>query len=165
MQTELLKMGALVPMSLKQSAIDDQTAQVINQSREHIADPLERYARLRVLKAIVDKAVEETGASAEYFCEQHNLGSDGNDFIYKGMIFRRQFVLDYRYSENATDLNGNPLPYKQTLQSIEKLKKQLELQKKLLKGYEGQIEHAHPNMVPDVVRVVLTYRGLNPKEL
>jgi hypothetical protein len=161
MQTEIISLNPLVPKSsLKQSAVEDFTAQVIDNAKAFIPDPLDRYARLRVLKTIIDKVVEDAGAQAEFFCEQRNIGSDGNDFNYNGLIFRRQFILDYNYAANATDIKGKRIPYKETLREIQYYDDQLKSNKKILKGYEAQIELAHPNMVPDVVRVAMSYRGV-----
>ena len=165
MQTEIISLERLVPKSsLKQKRVEDFTAQVIDNAKAIIPDPLDRYARLRVLKTIIDKVVEDAGAQAEYFCEQRNIGSDGNDFIYNGLIFRRQFILDYNYAANATDIEGKTIPYKKVKGKIDYYKRRTEVQKKILKGYEAQIELAHPNMVPDVVRVTMSYRGLDPKD-
>lgn len=161
MQTEIISLNPLAPMSsLKQSAVDDFTAQVINNAKEIIPDPLDRYARLRVLKSIIDKVVEDAGAQAEYFCEQRNIGSDGNDFNYNGLIFRRQFILDYNYAANATEITGDTIPYKETVRAIEFFKGKMEDQKKLLEVCKARIKLAHPNMVPEVVRVTMSYRGV-----
>ena len=164
MQTEIISLNPLAPMSsLKQSAVDDFTAQVINNAKEIIPDPLDRYARLRVLKTIIDKVVEDAGAQAEYFCEQRNIGSDGNDFNYNGQIFRRQFILDYNYAANATDEQGNKLNYNKALADVITKKQELETAKTYVLYLKKKIELAHPNMVPEVVRVTMSYRGLDPK--
>lgn len=165
MQTEIISLEQLVPKSrLLQSAVDDFTAQVINNAKEIIPDPLDRYARLRVLKTIIDKVVEDAGAQAEYFCEQRNIGSDGNDFNYNGQIFRRQFILDYNYAANATDEQGNKLNYNKALADVITKKQELETAKTYVQYLKKKIELAHPNMVPDVVRVTMSYRGLDPKD-
>ena len=164
MQTEIISLEQLVPKSrLLQSAVDDFTAQVINNAKEIIPDPLDRYARLRVLKTIIDKVVEDAGAQAEYFCEQRNIGSDGNDFNYNGLIFRRQFILDYNYAANATDEQGNKLNYNKALADVITKKQELETAKTYVLYLKKKIELAHPNMVPEVVRVTMSYRGLDPK--
>ena len=164
MQTEIISLNPLAPMSsLKQSAVDDFTAQVINNAKEIIPDPLDRYARLRVLKTIIDKVVEDAGAQAEYFCEQRNIGSDGNDFNYNGLIFRRQFILDYNYAANATDEQGNKLNYNKALADVITKKQELETANTYVRYLKKKIELAHPNMVPEVARVTMSYRGLDPK--
>ena len=161
MQTEIISLNPLAPMSsLKQSAVDDFTAQVINNAKEIIPDPLDRYARLRVLKSIIDKVVEDAGAQAEYFCEQKNIGSDGNDFNYNGLIFRRQFILDYNYAANATDKKGNKLNYNKALADVITKKQELDTAKTYVQYLKKKIERAHPNMVPEVARVTMSYRGL-----
>lgn len=165
MQTEIISLNPLAPMSsLKQSAVDDFTAQVINNAKEIIPDPLDRYARLRVLKTIIDKVVEDAGAQAEYFCEQRNIGSDGNDFNYNGLIFRRQFILDYNYAANATDEQGNKLNYNKALADVITKKQELETANTYVRYLKKKIELAHPNMVPEVARVTMSYRGLDPKD-
>ena len=165
MQTEIISLNPLAPMSsLKQSAVDDFTAQVFNNAKEIIPDPLDRYARLRVLKSIIDKVVEDAGAQAEYFCEQRNIGSDGNDFNYNGLIFRRQFILDYNYAANATDEQGNKLSYNKALADVITKKQELETAKTYVLYLKKKIELAHPNMVPEVARVTMSYRGLDPKD-
>ena len=163
MQTEIISLIPLAPMSsLKQSALDDFTAQVINNAKEFIPDPLDRYARLRVLKTIIDKVVEDAGAQAEFFCEQRNIGSDGNDFNYNGLIFRRQFILDYNYAANATDKKGKKLNYKKALADVITKKQELDTAKTYVQYLKKKIELAHPNMVPEVARVTMSYRGLDP---
>ena len=165
MQTEIISLNPLAPMSsLKQSAVDDFTAQVINNAKAFIPDPLDRYARLRVLKTIIDKVVEDAGAQAEYFCEQRNIGSDGNDFNYNGLIFRRQFILDYNYAANATDEQGNKLNYNKALADVITKKQELETANTYVRYLKKKIELAHPNMVPEVARVTMSYRGLDPKD-
>lgn len=165
MQTEIISLNPLAPMSsLKQSAVDDFTAQVIDNAKEFIPDPLDRYARLRVLKTIIDKVVEDAGAQAEYFCEQRNIGSDGNDFNYNGLIFRRQFILDYNYAANATDEQGNKLNYNKALADVITKKQELETANTYVRYLKKKIELAHPNMVPEVARVTMSYRGLDPKD-
>lgn len=165
MQTEIISLNPLAPMSsLKQSAVDDFTAQVINNAKAFIPDPLDRYARLRVLKTIIDKVVEDAGAQAEYFCEQKNIGSDGNDFNYNGLIFRCQFILDYNYAANATDEQGNKLNYNKALADVITKKQELETAKTYVLYLKKKIELAHPNMVPEVARVTMSYRGLDPKD-
>lgn len=163
MQTEIISLIPLAPMSsLKQSAVDDFTAQVINNAKEFIPDPLDRYARLRVLKTIIDKVVEDAGAQAEFFCEQRNIGSDGNDFNYNGLIFRRQFILDYNYAANATDKKGKKLNYNKALADVITKKQELDTAKTYVQYLKKKIELAHPNMVPEVARVTMSYRGLDP---
>ena len=165
MQTEIISLERLVPKSsLKQKRVEDFTAQVIDNAKAFIPDPLERYARLRVLKTIIDKVVEDAGAQAEFFCEQRNLGSEGTDFTYNGLVFRRQFILDYNYAANATEITGDTIPYKETERVIDYLKGKIEDQKKLLEVCKARIKIAHPNMVPEVVRVTMSYRGLDPTD-
>ena len=62
--------------------------------------------------------------------------------------------MDYNYAANATNVKGKRIPYKETLREIQYYDDQLKSNKKILKGYKEQIKLAHPNMVPDVVRVV-----------
>ena len=159
----LLTEQEIISFSLNQRAVDDYTAQVIN-TLNGIINPVERYAVARCLKNIFDKACENSGVASEAYCEQENIGSDGKEFelysvtknpAHKGVWLSRQFTMDYNYAANATDINGEKIPYKATLQEIEYNNNELKANKATLKGYEAKIKLAHPNMVPNVVRVVM----------
>lgn len=158
----------VVQFPLNQRAVNDYTAQVIN-TLNGIVNPVERYVVARCLKNIFDKACEECGAAAEAYCEKEDIGSDGKEFelfevtknpAHKGVWLNRQFILDYNYAANATDTNGETIPYKETERVIDYLKGKIEDQKKLLKCCKTRIELAHPNMVPDVVRVVFKLNSI-----
>ena len=168
----LLTEQEIISFPLNQRAVDDYTAQVIN-TLNGIENPVERYVVARLLKKIFDQACENCGAAAEAYCEKENIGSDGKEFelypvtknpAHKGVWTIRQFDMDYNYAANATDIEGKTIPYKKVKGKIDYYKRRTEVQKKILKGYEAQIELAHPNMVPDVVRVSMSYRGLDPKD-
>ena len=62
----------------------------------------------------------------------------------------------------AADFEGInvTIPYKETVRAIEFFKGKMEDQKKLLEVCKARIKLAHPNMVPEVVRVTMSYRGL-----
>ena len=148
---------------LNQGAVDDHTAQVIN-ILNGITNAVERYAVARCLKTIFDKACENCGDAAEAYCEKANIGSDGKEFelftltqnkAHKNVWLIRQFDMDYNYAANATNVKGKRIPYKKTLREIQYYDDQLKTNKKILKGYKEQIKLAHPNMVPEVVRVVM----------
>lgn len=158
----LLTEQEIIYFPLNQGAVNDYTAQVIN-TLNGITNAAERYAVARCLKTIFDKACEECGAAAEAYCEKENIGSDGKEFelypltknpAHKGVWTIRQFDMDYNYAANATNVKGKRIPYKETLREIQYYDDQLKSNKKILKGYKEQIKLAHPNMVPDVVRVV-----------
>ena len=164
----LINEQEIISFPLNQRAVNDYTAQVIN-TLNGITNPVERYAVARCLKEIFDKACANSGAAAETYCEEENIGSDGKEFelfevtknpALKKVWLNRQFVLDHDYAANATDINGETIPYRMVKRKIDDLKKQIEAQKKILKGYEAQIELAHPNMVPDVVRIVFKLNSI-----
>lgn len=158
----LINQQETTSFSLNQRAVDDYTAQVIN-ILNGIVNPVERYAVARCLKNIFDQACENCGDAAEAYCEIENIGSDGKEFelysvtenpAHKKVWLNRQFDMDYNYAANATNVKGKRIPYKETLQEIKYHDKELKANKKILKGYKEKIKLAHPNMVPDVVRVV-----------
>ncbi len=134
----LLTEQEIISFPLNQRAVDDYTAQVIN-TLNGIENPVERYVVARLLKKIFDKACEECGAAAEAYCEKEN---------------------DYNYAANATNVKGKRIPYKETLREIQYYDDQLKANKKILKGFKEQIKLAHPNMVPDVVRVVFKLNSI-----
>lgn len=164
----LINQQEITSFPLNQRAVDDFTAQVIN-TLNGIENPVERYVVARLLKKIFDQACEDCGAAAEAYCEKENIGSDGKEFelyavtknpAHKGVWLNRQFNLDHNYAANATDIDGETIPYNMVKRKIDDLKRQIEAQKKILKGYEAQIELAHPNMVPEVVRVVFKLNAI-----
>lgn len=164
----LINQQETTSFSLNQRAVDDYTAQVIN-ILNGIVNPVERYAVARCLKNIFDKACENCGAAAEAYCETENIGSDGKEFelypitgnpAHKNVWLVRQFILDYNYAANATGFDGEVIPYKETIREIEDLNDRLEAKKKLLNSYKTQIKLTHPNMVPDVVRVVFKLNSI-----
>lgn len=158
----LIKQQEIISFPLNQRAVDDYTAQVIN-ILKGVVNPVERYAVARLLNYIFDKACGDCGGSAEAYCEEKNIGSDGKEFelfevtenpAHKGVWLNRQFDMDYNYAANATDDKGKLIPYKKTLREIKYHDKQLKAKKSTLKGYKKQIKLAHPNMKANVVRVV-----------
>lgn len=164
----LINQQETTSFSLNQRAVNDYTAQVIN-ILNGIVNPVERYAVARCLKNIFDKACENCGVAAEAYCETENIGSDGKEFelysvtenpAHKNIWLVRQFILDYNYAANATDIDGEDIPYDETVQVIEILNKKVQDQKKLLKCFEEQIKLTHPNMVPKVVRVVFKLNAI-----
>ena len=167
----LLAEQEIIYFSLNQRAVNDYTAQVIN-TLNGITNAAERYAVARCLKTIFDKACEECGAAAEAYCEKENIGSDGKEFelypltlnpAHKNVWLIRQFNLDYNYAANATDENGNKLLYNQALADVIYKEQLLKNAKTFVRFLKKKIELAHPNMVPEVVRVTMSYRGLDPK--
>ena len=164
----LINQEEIISFPLNKRAVDDYTAQVIN-TLNGIENPVERYAVARCLKTIFDKACENCGDAAEAYCEKENIGSDGKEFelypvtknpAHKGVWTIRQFDMDYNYAANATDIKGEPIPYKETLREIEYYDDQLKANKKILKNYKELIKLAHPNMLPDVVRVVFKLNSI-----
>ena len=158
----LINQQETISFLLNQRAVDERTAQVIN-ILNGIVNPVERYAVARCLKNIFDKACENCGVAAEAYCEKEDIGSDGKEFelysvtenpAHKNVWLIRQFDMDYNYAANATNVKGKRIPYKETLQEIEYHDKELKANKKILKGYKEKIKLAHPNMVPEVIRVV-----------
>ena len=158
----LLAEQEIISFPLNQRAVDDYTAQVIN-TLNGITNPVERYAVARCLKNIFDQACENCGVAAEAYCEKEDIGSDGKEFelftvtknpVHKKVWLNRQFDMDYNYAANATNVKGKRIPYKETLQEIRYHDKELKANKKILKGYKEKIKLAHPNMVPEVIRVV-----------
>ena len=164
----LINQQETTSFSLNQRAVNDYTAQVIN-ILNGIVNPVERYAVARCLKNIFDKACENCGVAAEAYCEKEDIGSDGKEFeLYsvtekkkkKNVWLIRQFDMDYNYAANATNVKGKRIPYKETLQEIEYHDKELKANKKILKGFKEQIKLAHPNMVPDVVRIIFKLNAI-----
>ena len=153
---------------LNQRAVDDYTAQVIN-TLNGITNAAERYAVARCLKKIFDKACEECGAAAEAYCEKENIGSDGKEFellpltsnpAHKNVWLVRQFNLEYNYAANNTDEQGNKLNYNKALADVITKKQALETAKTYVLYLKKKIELAHPNMVPEVARVVFKLNSI-----
>ena len=164
----LLTEQEILSFPLNQRAVNDYTAQVIN-TLNGITNAAERYAVARCLKTIFDKACEECGAAAEAYCEKENIGSDGKEFelysvtenpAHKNVWLIRQFNLDYNYAANATDKKGNKLKYNKALADVITKKKELDTAKKYVQYLKKKIELAHPNMVPEVARVVFKLNSI-----
>ena len=164
----LIDQQEILSFPLNQRAVDDYTAQVIN-TLNGIINPVERYAVARCLKNIFDKACENCGAASEAFCEQENIGSDGKEFelysvtknpAHKGVWLSRQFTMDHNYAANDTDEQGNKLNYNKALADVINKKEELETAKAYVRYLKKKIELAHPNMVPNVVRVVMKLNSI-----
>ena len=160
----LLNEQEVVQFPLNKRAVEDYSAQVIN-TLNQVTDAAERYAIARCLKTIVDTACENCGAAGEAFLEETGIGWEGKEFdlcdsitdnpAHKGVKLIRQFIMDYNYADNATDEEGDPIPYREAVRAVEKTKKILEAQKATVKAYETIIKECHPNMKPEVIRVTL----------
>ena len=147
---------------LKQSVVDDYTAQVIN-TLNSIDDPIRRYGVSRSLLDIVTIATKEVGAAMEAHCEKQNIGWDGCDFEHDGCTYRRNFDIEYNYADNATDEEGNPIPYTESCKAVEAAKRALNAKRTIQKAFKELIENAHPNMKPDVVAVSVQLREYMPE--
>ena len=159
----LLNEQEVAQFPLNKRAVEDYTAQSIN-VLNGIANPAERYAVARCIKNIVDKVVEEVGASAEAYYEKENVGSDGKEFellpltknpAHKDVWLIRQFDCDYNYAGNATDEEGAPVLYTEHKQAVEKAELAVRAKRAILKADKILIENAHPNMKPEVIKVVV----------
>ena len=160
----LLNEQEVVQFPLNKRAVEDYSAQVIN-TLNGITNAAERYAVARCLKTIVDTACEECGAAGEAYLEIDNIGCEGREFdlcdavtdnpVHKGVKLMRQFIMDYNYADNATDEQGDPIPYREAVKAVEKTTKILNAQKATVKAYETIIKECHPNMKPEVIRVTL----------
>ena len=148
---------------LNKRAVDNYTAQVIN-TLNGIENPCKRYAIARCLKNIFDKAVEEVGAAMEAYCEKNNIGSDGCEFnlgdITKdpaddGVMLMRQFNMDYNYAANATDEEGDLVPYTEHVKQLERTQRALKARRAMVNADKELIEAAHPNMKPELINVVV----------
>ena len=148
---------------LNKRAVDDYTAQVIN-TLNGIENPCKRYAIARCIKNIIDKAVEEVGASMEAYCEKNDIGSDGCEFnlgdITKdtaddGVMLIRQFNMEYNYAANATDEEGDPVAYTEHLKQLERTQRALKARRAIVNADKELIEAAHPNMKPELIKVVV----------
>ena len=158
----LITQSELETLCLTKTAQDELAAQVINQLNG-ITDPLVRYATANALLNVMTLAASNAGAAAEAFCEQHDIGTDGKQFQHEGLTFSRQFIFDYNYADNdwKTDDTGKRLTigYKDALRTLNDLKAKAKGQEKILKGKKAEIELAHPNMLPNVVRVTVKYHA------
>lgn len=148
---------------LNKRAVKDYTAQVINVFNG-IENPCERYAVARCMKNIFDQAVEEVGASMEAYCEKENIGSDGMEFnladvtqnpAHEGVMLIRQFNMEYNYAANATDEEGDPVDYTASLQRLERTQRTLKARRAIVNANKELIEAAHPNMKPEIIKVVV----------
>lgn len=156
----LINENELQTLCLSVNALDDLAAQVINQFNG-ISDPLVRYATARSLQAVIDQVVADTSKSAEYYCLQHNLGSDGKQFTHAGLSFSLQKVCDYNYAANDKDENGKPYGYGPALRAMEQAKKQYQIEKKLVDAIKGRIVLTHPKMAPTSVKTTVKFHGQN----
>ena len=163
----LINQNELETLCLDPKALDDLSAQVINQLNSGKLSPLRRYATARSLLRVFETVCSETGAAGEYFCEQEDVGTDGKHFCEDEMEFSRQFVMDYNYSDNDSykpEGSDTYIPYVPTFSYLERevvrTKKLHEVAKQNLKARKTAIELEHPNMVPNLARVVLKFEGV-----
>lgn len=165
----LINQSELQTMCLKESAVQDLAAQVINQLNG-IADPILRYATANALKQVFEEACKNTGQAAEAFCEKADIGNDGKHFNYKSLCFNRNLEYDYNYAGNDyyEDANGERIPcgYKQALASYNKAidkyrdaKADVVRAKLRLDAAKAIVLREHPNMVPEVVRIIFRFIG------
>lgn len=166
---KLINQEELQTMCLKESAVEDLAAQVINQLNG-IADPIIRYATANALRRVFEEACANTGQAAEAFCEKFDIGTDGKHFNYEGLCFNRQFQFDYNYAGNdfkkLDDGEEESLGYHEAMQDLRDAERQLEAVQLLVKGRKSvveskkrEIEYHHPNMVPEVVRINFRFIG------
>ena len=163
----LINQSELETLCLTKKAQEDYAAQVINQLNSEKLSPLRRYATARVLLRVLELVCEETGAAAEFYCEQTNIGTDGKHFDEDEMEFSRQFIMDHNYADNdsykpeGSDTYVSFVPSFGYLErEITRLKKLYEVAKQNLKARKEAIELEHPNMVPNLVRVTLKFEGV-----
>ena len=165
----LINQEELQTLCLKQSAIEELAAQVINQLNG-IVDPILRYATANALKQVFEEACANTGQAAEAFCEKADIGTKGKHFNYEGLCFNRQFQFDYNYAGNDYKKLDNgeeeSLGYHEAMQDLRDAERQLETVQLLVKGRKAvveskkrEIEYYHPNMVPEVVRINFRFIG------
>lgn len=165
----LINQSELQTLCLKQSAVDDLAAQVINQLNG-IADPILRYATANTLKQVFEEACKNTGQAAEAFCEKADIGNDGKHFNYAGLCFNRNFEYDYNYAGNDyyEDETGeeHSCGYRQAkkmydfaVEKYEAAKREKERMKDQLDAVKRTVLRFHPNMVPEVVKIVFRFIG------
>lgn len=165
----LINQEELQTMCLKQSAVEDLAAQVINQLNG-IADPIIRYATANALKRVFEEACANTGQAAEAFCEKCDIGNDGKHFNYAGLCFNRNFEYDYNYAGNDyyEDETGeeHSCGYRQAkkmydfaVEKYEAAKREKARMKDQLDAAKKTVLRFHPNMVPEVVKIVFRFIG------
>ena len=165
----LINQSELQTLCLKQSAVEDLAAQVINQLNG-IADPIIRYATANALKRVFEEACANTGQAAEAFCEKFDIGNDGKHFNYAGLCFNRNFEYDYNYAGNDyyEDETGeeHSCGYRQAkkmydlaVEKYEAAKREKERMKDQLDAVKRTVLRFHPNMVPEVVKIVFRFIG------
>ena len=160
----LLNEQEVLGFCLKQSVVDDYTAQVTNLILEGFKEnPVRGYGVARSLLDIMTTVTREAGAAMEAFCEKNNIGSDGKDFEHEGCIYRRKFDIDYNYAANATDEEGNPIPYTGAVRDVERAKISLNAKKTIVNAFKDLILNAHPNMKPELISVTCQLRGYMPE--
>ena len=147
MQTKLINQEELATLRLTTPALEELTAQVINQLNG-IADPLVRYATARFLRSVFEQATEDTNAAAVDYCLTQNIGSDGNMFEHEGLRFINEYKCDYNWGDNDTDEFGDPAGYNESKRKVSFYDKQLKLYKVKLNAAKLLIETAHPKMQP-----------------
>ena len=147
MQTKLINQEELATLCLNTPALEELTAQVINQLNG-IADPLVRYATARFLRSVFEQATEDTNAAAVDYCLTQNIGSDGNMFEHEGLRFINEYKCDYNWGDNDTNELGDPAGYRLAVKNVQMAQKQLDAYKKRLDAAKDVIELAHPKMEP-----------------
>lgn len=165
----LINQSELQTLCLKESAVQDLAAQVINQLNT-VTDPILRYATANALKRVFEEACKNTGQAAEAFCEQHNIGNDGKHFNYAGLCFNRNFEFTYNYAGNDFKKNDDgtvePLGYNEAMQDLHDAERQREIadlnvkgRKAVVESKKREIEYHHPNMKPEVVKIKFKFNG------
>lgn len=165
----LINQEELQTLCLKESAVEELAAQVINQLNA-VDDPLIRYATANALRRVFEEACANTGQAAEAFCEKGDIGSDGKHFNYQGLCFNRNFEYTYNYAGNDFKKLDNgeeeSLGYYEALQDLREAERKLAIEELNVKGRKAvleskkrEIEYYHPNMKPDVVKITFKFNG------
>ena len=165
----LINQTELQTLCLKEEAVQDLAAQVINQLNE-IANPIRRYGIANSLMQVFLNACENTGQAAEAFCEKFDIGNDGKHFGYEGSSFNRNFRFTYNYAGNDyyMDEDGNirelgwkkaNAEYQAALEKTARAQKDFRAALKQLRLVEQNVQNEHPNMVPEVVRITFNFNG------
>lgn len=149
--SKLINEEELRTLSLTKPALDELTAQVINQLKT-IDDPLVRYATANALKKVFEAVTSDAGAAAVAFCHEHNLGQDNTLFEHKGLSFILDYRCTYRYADNdfKTDQYGNVLAigFKSAEKAYAECMKVADVYKAKIKAAKAEIELEHPQMEP-----------------
>ena len=173
----LINQIELETLAVSKQAQADLAVQVLNQLRREVysADegkevrsipPLRAYATARALLNVFEFVAQEAGVEAEHYCEVNNLGDDGQWFSDGELTFNRQFNLDYNYGDNDSHFDTLTQKFEPNIprlytfeQAREKcIEKQKELTQTIAQR-KKDILTEHPNMVPQVLKVIMKFIG------